>query len=102
MVTIDSLMESEYGLMDSKPVVDTTHVQKANLHNGRVVIIEGVVYKISCPRFKECLGPTYNQGFTKYLCSEQHHELCSTENPNVCKHENFAALGFPAKHYRKQ
>jgi hypothetical protein len=92
MVTLDRVMENEVEIY-------TIPKQEVSSLNGRVVIIDGLAYKISCPRFKGCLGPTYNQGFIKYLCSDEHQKFCATENPNVCKHENFASIGHPAKHY---
>ena len=47
MVILDNVMESEVE-------VDNIPKQEADSHNGRSVIIEGIAYKISCPRFKGC------------------------------------------------
>jgi hypothetical protein len=105
MITLDRVTEIESRLIRSKPQIDPSPKQEAipeaNHHNGRLAIIDGVAYKISCPRFEECLGPTYNQGYIKYFCSEEHHQLCPTENPAVCEHENFASIGHTAKKYKE-
>jgi hypothetical protein len=66
--------------------------------NGRVVIIEGIAYRITCPKFKECKAPSYNNGFVKYLCSGNHGE-CAAENPDIYVHENFAGNGDRARFY---
>lgn len=66
--------------------------------NGRAVSIDGVLYRITCPRFKKCRGPTYNEGFVKYLCAGNH-RACSTQNPDVCTHGNFTTLGHRARYY---
>lgn len=76
-------------------------VEKANAQfpvNGRAVEIDGVFYRISCPRFDKCKAPTYNQGFIKYLCSGNC-GACATQNPDICKHENFASPGSRARFY---
>jgi len=77
-------------------------ISRLHSSNGRMVFIDGIAYKITCPRFKQCYGPTYNNGFTKYLCSQGNHRECATENPEVCRHENYAKSGHPARHYPEQ
>ena len=101
MASLDKVVESGNGLIEGQVEAESPELkQKVKSPNGEIRIIDGLAYKLSCPRFKVCLGPTYNQGFIKYLCSNEHHNLCATENPEVCKHENFAVIGYPAKNYK--
>ena len=100
MVTLDRVMEREIE-EDIIPKFEQETKLESEHHNGRVVIIDGLAYKISCPRFKQCKGPTYNNGYIKHLCSFGNEKYCPTENPDVCKHENFASIGHTAKKYKE-
>lgn len=96
MVTLDMQMESEAGKFH---VFEFNKQSKGS--NGRGINIDGRVYHVTCPRYKECKGPTYNQGFKRYLCVDDFHPLCPAINPYICEHPE-GKLGQRVKNYSKQ
>jgi len=92
MVTLDMQMKSER--------METSKQSKSS--NGRGVVIDGIAHQVTCPKFeKGCRGPTYNQGFKRYLCVDGLHPLCATANPYICDHPK-DKLWQRVKDYSKQ
>jgi hypothetical protein len=76
---------------------------------GKVIVsipeYEGLI-RIKCPdafyqegdHIKVCIGACISRGCRTNYCSTDY-KKCSTVNPEVCDHKNFAPIGLPARHY---
>ena len=57
---------------------DSPMSQKRSDKSSRIVRVDNIDYRITCPNYDNCSAPKYNNGVTKYLCSENNHSLCAT------------------------